>query len=1102
MSKQRLFLWLSALGLAFERYKKMAILGAVLAAQAALAADPLLASRTPGGQGNWTGIAGIRGGIPSRTTVYQTLNPGDSVQTAYNNCPSNQVVLLNAGTYSGGLSLQRSDVTIRGSGAVTINGTIEIGDWHDWDNMHANPSSGNHVNWTGGLTQGSTNITVASTNGYSVGQLIVLDQLNDTNTTLAGVEGVTGFAYTSVAFPSDGRDRARHQMSRIYAITNNQITLSDPVYADFDSNLDPEVWRFPDQPVVRVGLENLTINGRVTIHNTSEVWLTNCIVRYAGSGDVGYLMVLWSHRTSIQHGRIVTSDSQPHEDYGFEVRASSAVLFEDNFVNYVGVPIQLSGLCGGSVVAYNVVSNSFSASSWMSLGLLQHGGFPWMTLVEGNVASCVGYDNTDSPSWCNTIHRNWAQGVDQARTAFGNVQAIEIEGTNRDFTVTGNVLGTAGVTYSAYQDGPGCSGGKRIYMIGFWRAECGSPYDPLVNSTLIRGWNWDQYNNAIIADGYTASDIPFSRYLSSKPAWFGNLAWPPISPGNPTYSRSMTNIPAYYRFFYNAEPPSGAPDTTPPTVASATVLANGTNIDIAFSEPCTWGAGGNGGFALSVAGHTLTYLSGNNSTTFRYSVSPLITNGFSATVGYTQPGNGVEDPAGNDLASFSGTNLVNNSQQPDTSPPTPNPPYFTTPPTPPSDPALSPRALDMVCVTASDVSGVQYEFDFVSGGSGGTDSGLQATASYQDTGLTAETAYTYRVRARDGAGNVTGWSTNATGTTGPNLPWLALENIGPAGGSGNNYSINPPGGVGAGIISNDCVFILILKENSDPVTWPSGFTNILTTTNNAAGQAHWCHLGWKRETGTPTAPYVATWATAEFRYGYLAVVRGARLSGNPYTTNSTAVKTTTSSTTLPDVAITTQTNNELVVWLGGIFQTASASTPPTGFTEFHDAGSSGINVPLTCAYKVQSAPGGVTATGSSYSGPNGSTTAILLSLAPQPDAPADSTAPTVTAFDVPATYSQLTVPITTFTATDAVGVTGYVVNESASTPSASDPNWSGTAQTTYTFTTPGAKTLYAWARDAAGNISTSASDTVAVTLPSGSAASTPNAEVNLFIIRP
>jgi YD repeat-containing protein len=92
----------------------------------------------------------------------------------------------------------------------------------------------------------------------------------------------------------------------------------------------------------------------------------------------------------------------------------------------------------------------------------------------------------------------------------------------------------------------------------------------------------------------------------------------------------------------------------------------------------------------------------------------------------------------------------------------------------------------------------------------------------------------------------------------------------------------------------------------------------------------------------------------------------------------------------------------------------------------------------------------------------------------------DTIAPVVTAFVIPSLYNNLSVPITAFTATDNVGVTGYLVNESPSTPSLNDPNWSGAPQTQYIFSSDGNKTLYAWARDAAGNISNSRSATVSL----------------------
>jgi hypothetical protein len=95
---------------------------------------------------------------------------------------------------------------------------------------------------------------------------------------------------------------------------------------------------------------------------------------------------------------------------------------------------------------------------------------------------------------------------------------------------------------------------------------------------------------------------------------------------------------------------------------------------------------------------------------------------------------------------------------------------------------------------------------------------------------------------------------------------------------------------------------------------------------------------------------------------------------------------------------------------------------------------------------------------------------------------ADTTPPTVTGFVVPGTAAALTVPITSFTATDDVAVTGYLVNESATAPSASDPGWANAVPADYAFASEGSKTLYAWAKDAAGNVSASRSASVVVAL--------------------
>jgi hypothetical protein len=91
----------------------------------------------------------------------------------------------------------------------------------------------------------------------------------------------------------------------------------------------------------------------------------------------------------------------------------------------------------------------------------------------------------------------------------------------------------------------------------------------------------------------------------------------------------------------------------------------------------------------------------------------------------------------------------------------------------------------------------------------------------------------------------------------------------------------------------------------------------------------------------------------------------------------------------------------------------------------------------------------------------------------------DTAAPVVT-FTLPATATSLTVPAS-LSATDNVAVTGYLINKIATPPAASAAGWTATAPASVTAVA-GSNTFYAWAKDAAGNVSAVKSATVVVTI--------------------
>jgi LPXTG-site transpeptidase (sortase) family protein len=83
----------------------------------------------------------------------------------------------------------------------------------------------------------------------------------------------------------------------------------------------------------------------------------------------------------------------------------------------------------------------------------------------------------------------------------------------------------------------------------------------------------------------------------------------------------------------------------------------------------------------------------------------------------------------------------------------------------------------------------------------------------------------------------------------------------------------------------------------------------------------------------------------------------------------------------------------------------------------------------------------------------------------------DTTAPTVETFTATSPVSVVNIPITALTGSDDVAVTGYLITESSTPPTASASGWVSSVPTTYTIAGSGDYTLYPWVKDGSGNVS-------------------------------
>ena len=234
-----------------------------------------------------------------------------------------------------------------------------------------------------------------------------------------------------------------------------------------------------------------------------------------------------------------------------------------------------------------------------------------------------------------------------------------------------------------------------------------------------------------------------------------------------------------------------------------------------------------------------------------------------------------------------------------------------------------------------------------------------------------------------------------------------------------------------------------------------------------------------------STPYVYSWNTSALASGtYTLMAMAYDAAGNIGQSSNVSVNVV-NDTTPPAVSITAPSNSATVS--GTVTISASASdNVGVSKVEFYQNGvllSAGNVAPFTYSWNTTTVANGTyTLTAKAYdaAGNIGQSSNVSVTVN---NTVADTTAPTVSAFTLPATATSLTVAISSFSATDNVGVTGYLVTGSSTAPSASATGWSSSVPTTFTFSAAGSKTAYAWAKDAAGNVSAAKSATVTITLP-------------------
>ena len=531
---------------------------------------------------------GMSGDIPDRTTICDTISAysgtSATINTAIAGCGSGEVVFLSAGTFTltTDLNIFRSDVTLRGAGpdqtkliwtassGCFIGGALVciVGG----NGIYPLPPN-QTANWTASYTKGTTSITLDNTTNLDVGDLLVLDQLNDTDTDNDEVWVCSTTNVCSSEGPS-GISRASREQMQVVVVTDvsgSTVTFTPGLYMpNWRSGRSPGAWWSDSNTLTGIGLEDLSIENQgssaqsnIFINNTRDSWVRNVRSIFA---DRAAVWCYGSGRVTIRDSYIYGTLVAESQSYGIVMDICSNWLVENNIFDGVAIPMPAGLGAAGIVWGYNYALNDIFVSGgnevWMQASNYHHATANQFHLIEGGDGIGFTADQIHGTSHFATLFRNHWLGYDpEGGSPSGKedqLVAVHIYFGNRFFNVIGNVLGRTG-THTMYQRNPASATESTaspdqnisIYMLG-WSAnqeKHGSfDNDMRVAETIMRWGNWDIVSDAVrwessevpSGDSFYPNAVPGdqtlinSYYLASKPAWFttlqGTVDWPPIGP--------------------------------------------------------------------------------------------------------------------------------------------------------------------------------------------------------------------------------------------------------------------------------------------------------------------------------------------------------------------------------------------------------------------------------------------------------------------------------------------------------------------------------------------------------------------------------------------